>query len=294
MRDVILFGAGASYSSNDVIPYPPPLGGKYLYNDIKNCIFLINFLPKETKEVFYEDFEKGMDLYYEYTGGEIISIQRRLAFYFAKFKPGIDNNFIKLINKIKNNYIICTLNYDLLIEESSWWCDYNYRYDLIKDSKFINVLKLHGSCNFWPDLQGFTISNATFKKSGRADIQAKIKPLDRLETIQQCVEQDSVAPAMAVYAKDKSVKISPDFVEWQQYMWSLALGYAKNVYIFGAGINLHDTHIWQPIENTRANINYFGVTDSDKAKFNEWYKTINKNNLFFNYADFDSFLSIFN
>ncbi|MDA1117440.1 MAG: hypothetical protein O2979_05440 [Proteobacteria bacterium] len=243
-------------------------------------------LPDKLKDAFRASFEAGMAAYYEYADGDVMRFQRELAHYMAEFVPGRGNAYVRLVEELGlSRCILCTLNYDLLIELSASRLGHNTAYTSAHSPGFLRLLKPHGSCNFWPHMPGITISNSTFKRSGRADIQAPIRPLSQQETINKCVTEDSVAPAIAMYAEGKPVKISPDYVEEQQRMWGQAIAEASRVCVAGAHIHPPDSHIWTPLSKTKAALFYFGLA-ADRESFGAWQEISKKRNAFFVEADF--------
>jgi len=214
--------------------------------------------------------------------------QREMANYMAEFVPGPGNAYVRLIQELGiTRCILCTLNYDLLIELSASHLGYKTAYTSAQSPGRLRLLKPHGSCNFWPHMPGVTIRKSTFKRSGRADIQAPIQPLNREETRNKCVTEDSVAPAIAVYAEGKPVKISPDYVEEQQRMWAEAVAAASKVCVAGARIHPPDSHIWTPLSTTHADIFYFGL-ETDRESFGRWKEASKKRNVYFVESDFSS------
>jgi hypothetical protein len=183
MTRVVLLGAGASFGSLDASPSVPPLGFG-LFDALASRTGLAASLPDDLKAKFRANFEAGMAAYYEYSGGDVMRFQRELAHYMAEFEPGPESAYVRLIEKLGiSRCILCTLNYDLLIELSASHVGHNTAYTTTNSPGFLRLLKLHGSCNFWPHMPGITIKNSTFKRSGRADVQAPIRPLSRQETI---------------------------------------------------------------------------------------------------------------
>lgn len=243
-------------------------------------------LPEDLKAKFRKNFEAGMAAYYEYSDGDVMRFQRELAHYMAEFEPGVDNAYVRLVRELGvARCTLCTLNYDLLIELSAARLGIKTAYTLAPTSGVLRLLKPHGSCNFWPHMPGVTIRNGIFKCSGRADIQAPVVPLPREETIRKCVIEDSVAPAIAMYAEGKPVKISPDYVENQQRMWAQAVAAAARICITGARIHPPDVHIWAPISATRGDVFYFGLR-GDRESFDTWKEASKKKNAYFVEADF--------
>lgn len=287
MTRVVLLGAGASFGSIEALPSVPPLGDR-LFDALASRNGLAATLPDNLKATFRANFEAGMAAFYEYSDGDVMRFQRELAHYMAEFVPGPGNAYVHLIRELgTTRCIFCTLNYDLLIELSASHLGRNTAYTTVPSPGFLRLLKLHGSCNFWPHMPGVSIRNSSFKRSGRADIQAPIRPLTREETLTKCVTEDSVAPAIAMYAEGKPVKIGPDYVEEQQRMWGQTLTAASRVCVAGARIHPPDSHIWAPLSMTKADVFYFGLA-GDRESFGMWKDTSKKRNAYFVETEFSA------
>lgn len=287
MTRIVLLGAGASFGSIDASPSTPPLGGQ-LFDALASRGGLAATLPDNLKSTFRANFEAGMAAFYEYADGDVMRFQRELAHYLATFAPGPNNIYVRLIRELGiSRFIFCSLNYDLLFELSAAILGHNTTYTSERSPGFVRLLKPHGSSNFWPYMPGVTIRNSTMKRSGRADIQAPIRPLSQVDTIEKCVTEDSVAPAIAMYAEGKPVKISPDYVEAQQKMWADSVGRASRICIAGTRIHLADTHIWAPLTACGADVFYFGL-ESDREAFGGWKEVSKKTNVYFVEASFST------
>ena len=285
MTRVVLLGAGASFGSIDASPSTPPLGDQ-LFDALAFRGGLAATLPEDLKSSFRANFEMGMAAFYEYADGDVMRFQRELAYYLATFTPGPNNVYLRLIRELGiNRFIFCSLNYDLLFELCAAMLGHRTAYTSEHSPGFVRLLKPHGSSNFWPHMPGVTIRNSTMRRSGRADIQAPIRPLSQADTIEKCVTEDSVAPAIAMYAEGKPVKISPDYVEAQQKMWSDSVGRASRICITGTRIHLPDTHIWAPLTACGADLFYFGL-ESDRDSFESWKEVSKKRNAYFVKAEF--------
>lgn len=290
MTSLILLGAGASHGSEPDGVVTPPLG-RDLFEKLESAGGVAAELPDDLKKVFRDDFEGGMAQYRERFEDDTMRFQRELAHYLALFRPSKNNLYIRLIQSIGiQRVIFCSLNYDLLFELSAAALGINTLYGTTKTEGHVRLLKLHGSCNFWPDLSGNTIQGCTFK-GNRVDIQASIRPLSQDETIYRCTHEDSVAPAIAIYAAGKPVKISPDYVEHQQAQWIDSLKLAKNAFIVGVRVHPIDQHIWGELAKTKANVIYCGFS-ADQTSFSEWKASSLKKNSFFIEADFHNSIDI--
>lgn len=291
MAVIVLLGAGASFGSKKALPHTPPLGNK-LFDDLVARGGIAARLPKEIQNKFRLSFEDGMLEYYKTTNGNIMTFQRELAHYLARFSPLPGNVYIKLIKSLNRSRVIySSLNYDLLFEISAGYCNLNTHYTSNNHVDGVRLLKIHGSSNFWPDIPTGTIVGCTFMGSGRADIQAPIRPLNQKQTIYKCLQEDSVAPAIAMFAPGKQVKISPDYVENQYAMWLDAVKIASKIFIVGVRVHEVDTHIWGELGKVKGSVHYFGFK-GDKHEFFQWKTHSVKHNAFFHDSDFENSVEI--
>lgn len=291
MAVIVLLGAGASFGSKNALPHTPPLGNK-LFDDLVARGGIAARLPEYIQNIFKSNFEAGMLEYYKMSNGNIMAFQRELAHYLAEFSPLSDNVYIKLITTLNRSRVIySSLNYDLLFEISAGHCNLNTYYTSKHHSDGVRLLKIHGSSNFWPDIPTGTFVGCTFIGSGRADIQAPIRPLNQRQTIYKCLQEDSVAPAIAMFAPGKQVKISPDYVENQYGMWLNAVKKASKIFIVGVRVHEVDTHIWGELGKIQGSVHYFGF-ENDKREFAQWKQNSVKNNAFFHESDFENAVEI--
>ncbi|HDL7085602.1 TPA: hypothetical protein PXM35_001306 [Yersinia enterocolitica] len=285
MAFIVLLGAGASHGSEHVDPHLPPLGNK-LFHDLVECGGVAASLPKCLKDKFTLNFEDGMAEFCEYAHGDIMGFQRELARYLANFSPREGNIYIELIKALKSQRVIySSLNYDLLFELSAISLGLECSYDSTFRKGYVRILKIHGSSNFWPDIPNVTIKNGKFSMSGRAEIQAPIRALNQIKTLTKCRLEDSLAPAIAIFAVGKAVRISPDFVENQYRLWKEQVKKALKVFIIGVRVHEVDEHIWGFLSSSKAQIHYFGFP-SDREEFDRWQLKYPKLKAFFHKSDF--------
>ncbi|HBS0737338.1 TPA: hypothetical protein MAA64_002498 [Klebsiella pneumoniae] len=286
MPNIILLGAGASYGSGDTIPYPPPLG-PHLFKNLEGLGGISSTLPVELKTVFMDNFEKGMLEFHNRYPSKTMQFQRELAGYLARFTPLDTNHYTRLIKSINPNRVIySSLNYDLLFEIAAAAQGLSTIYSNVKEKKSIRMLKIHGSSNFWPDLMGVQIRGSTFISNGEAEVEAGVRALNQKDAITRAVEEDSVAPAIALYAEGKQVRVCPSFVRAQQEMWGQSVRLAPKIFIVGVKINLIDSHVWDVISESKAIIYYFGL-HNDKHDFEFWKETKKLNNCYFRESKFE-------
>lgn len=285
MTSILLLGAGASYGSGGATPHVPPLGNG-LFTDLVKKGGIASTLPPDIKDLFEENFEKGMAEYYNYSNGDIMRFQRELAHYLAGFQPTDSSVYLDLINELGAQRVIySSLNYDLLFELSAARLGLFTCYSSEYQKGGIRLLKFHGSSNFWPDLSTGMLRGCTFSGSGIADIQAPIKPLSQVETLEKCIKEDSVAPAIAMFAVGKKVKISPDYVNNQYEMWKTQVLKSSKIFVVGVRVHEVDEHIWGLPGKVKAKIFYFGF-ESDRTEFEKWKTNSGKKNAYFLDSDF--------
>lgn len=285
MEYMVLLGAGASYGSGDVTPYPPPLG-KDLFSRLEEFGGVASSLPYELKLKFKENFEIGMAEYYKWSKGFIRDFQRELGLYLSLFTPGHENTYIRLIKSLdykKTTY--CSLNYDLLFELSAAQAGLGIIYDNKYKEGFVKLLKIHGSSNFWPNFLGNTVVIQSIGASHHSDIDAPIVSLSRPESIKRSQSMTGDYPAMAMYAEGKKVKVGPRYITHLQNIWVDSLKTASYIFIIGVRVHQVDTHIWQEIANSNTSVYYFGF-QPDEEEFIDWKNFHKKDNAFFFLCNF--------
>jgi hypothetical protein len=292
MTVVVLLGAGASFGSVDsrfgTASKTPPLGS-CLFNELEAVSGVASSLPDPLKVLFRNDFEVGMAHLFEERRDDVISFQRELAHYLAFFTPGLGSVYAKMLRNLGIIRVIySSLNYDLLLELSARLLGHRVMYSPRKQEGTVRVLKLHGSVNFWPDtgpivLRNVNVVNLNIQGS---DIGAPIKICSQDETLLKCRTENSLAPAIAMYAQGKSVRVSSEYVRQQQAWWSEEVTRASMIFVVGVRVNPADRHVWDALGQTPARMTYFGFEDS-RNSFTQWKSTWNKRNAFFELANFE-------
>lgn len=265
-------GAGASYGSVDVIPHVPPLGPKLFAALVKAGGIAATVSPA-LRTLFEEDFELGMVAFREQRDRDTPRLLRDMATYLVDFEPGPKNLYHTLIDMVRSSSrrtTIATTNYEMLIETAAVaaGCGFTYRYPHVTPEA-IALLKVHGSCNFLPDTGFITLRNVTMEHCG-SNLDTQVRIAGSAQEIRDfCRTEDSLAPAIAVYAPGKAVPYSPTFVGKQQEMWGAAVKDASVVYVIGLKVNNADEHIWAPLARTKARVEYVGLK-CDSDRFGEW------------------------
>jgi len=81
---------------------------------------------------------------------------RDMASYFSHFEPLAGNQYMKLVNLLggtRKRAVFVTTNYDMLIEAAVTRSGLSVAYNSPSSDSQIGIalLKIHGSCNFWPE-----------------------------------------------------------------------------------------------------------------------------------------------
>lgn len=291
MTRVILLGAGASFGSVDAIPHPPPLGDK-LFAALEARGGQAATLPEALKVKFRERFELGMAAFEEHVNGNVMRFQRELAHYLAEFTPGPKSVYLRLIRAVGYQRVVfSSLNYDLLFELSAGALHLNTTYSSQNSAGSVRLLKIHGSSNFWPDMGSNQFQGCTFSGCG-VDIEAPVLPLNQYDTIKKCLSEDSLAPAIAMYAEGKKKKVCPIYVDEQQRQWTAAVQGARKVGIVGTRIYSQDDHVWGTLADSRADIYYYGISESDRSEFDVWKANAGRRNIYFVKANFEEAVAL--
>src|SRR5688572_8523817 len=206
MSTVFLFGAGASYGSEDVHPYPPPLG-KDLFKALHEFGGIARTVGPDLARLFAENFELGMSEFFRTRNPESTRFLREMAMYFARFTPGPRDLYRRLIEIGRGKEIVLsTTNYDLLIEAAASDAGYltSHRRPPLPPER-LSLLKIHGSIHFLPDLLGSTFIDCRFDTThampGAAAFGASIRlASSNREVWDFCTSQNSISPAIAMYA----------------------------------------------------------------------------------------------
>lgn len=270
MSAVFLLGAGASFGSGECYPSAPPLGGG-LFADLRRRGGVASTIQPPLLQLFQRNFEEGMAAFREERDSDSTAFLREMAAYLAEFAPGPRNLYHRLIQIVRKSHrqtVLATTNYDLLLEQAITQAGLMTAYSgRPVPQNNISVLKIHGSSNFLPDLGTNRIIGAKFAGNG-ANVEAPIAIAQSIQEIRAfCSKEDSLAPAIAVYAPGKAVLFCPSFVQDQQRQWVSEVERATVVYVIGLRVIRHDDHIWRVLASSKARLHYVGL---EPHEFQEW------------------------
>lgn len=285
MKTVVLLGAGASHGSVEVYPGLPPLGYQ-LFDALDKLGGVASKIPEDLKSEFRKDFEVGMVKYYDFADGHIMAFQRELAGYLAQFYPGQNNAYrdlAKLLGSQDTAYV--SLNYDLLLEGSIASLRRYFHYQPSPSPADFLIVKIHGSSNFWPDLGNNIFIDCEAGQNAGGDIDAPVVPLDQKSTVERCNRDVGFAPAIAMYAVGKDVRVCRDYIQMQQGLWRDLVDQAECVIVIGVRVNPRDRHIWDTLAVSAAQLDYFGL-EADEEAYNAWVATTGRLDSAFIRGDF--------
>lgn len=280
MSSVFLFGAGASFGSGNCSPEPPPLGNgdNGLFKKLQKRGGFAATVSKTLADLFIDNFEAGMAELYSSSERDTYALMREMSLYFSEFEPLEENYYRELIQFIastNHQVVFATTNYDLLIEISVCQLGFKVIYHALPVPKNnFSVLKIHGSCNFLPDIPNIKITGAYYKNVGTI-IDAPVRIAQASEVSKFCSEEDSIAPAIAMYVKGKAVKFCPKYVIRHQKFWEESVFKAKRIFVIGLRVNPEDAHIWQVLASSKAQLLYVGFEQED---FENWTKQNRRKN----------------
>jgi hypothetical protein len=262
MSALFLLGAGASHGSGECNPYPPPLGGQ-LFDELRRRGGIAAQLQPPLSIEFQRNFELGMAMFRQSRDADSTSFLRDMAEYFLQFTPGPRNLLhllIQIIREGRRRSVIATTNYDMLLETVIDTAGLRFVYcGYPLPGPSLALLKLHGSCHFLPDLGGNVLRNCTFANNFGGNVDAPIRIAQSPEEVRRFLrEEDSLAPAIAMYAPGKQVLFSPRFVQDQQRYFAGAAQVASVVYVIGLKVVPDDDHIWGVMSKSAARFEYVG------------------------------------
>jgi hypothetical protein len=251
----LIFGAGASFGSGGCYPSPPPLGND-LFNELEGLHGAFAKLDNSSKSAFKVDgFEAGMATIAD-NSRVINPLQKELASYLSKFTIKPDNAYVRLFNKLGNclkQLNIATLNYDLLIEQSI--ARHGHDIDYNANDEGINLLKLHGSSNFLPQIPNGCVFSGNTMIGGGTYFEGletnAVSTVQEVESWCQDPQNSDLSPVLAMYAKGKRVVVNRNLIQNTQKKYSELIAKSRLVVLVGIKYIPHDDHIWGPICHAR-------------------------------------------
>jgi hypothetical protein len=268
MKNIILFGAGASFGSDtsDV----PPLATTLLEK-------MANFNPPgwgalsdEYKLSFNKDFEQGMIKVANERPHDLPILQRAMAAFFFNFQPKNTNLYYRFAQELKRSpkeVSLATLNYERLLEISFIAAGHNLMIGIPNPNE-IELILPHGCCHlFCESVRG--IASAVSFAGMDVQVNGEIKIISNPQYFNQRINNDAFPPVMSYFEPRKRATAGQIFLEEQRARYNQLIQNAETITVIGVKIREHDAHIWDPIKNTNAKFVYCSGS-SELDEFNEW------------------------
>ncbi len=274
---IILFGAGASFGSDD--SGTPPLV-EHLFEDLR--VFNPNgwgSIDNDLLEQFREDFEVGMVQLSRDHPHSLPPLQRAMAAYFYRFTPGPQSLYIRLANRLRAarwEGALCSLNYERLLELSLGIARLRPVIGTQTDpGRSIELCLPHGCCHlFCESTRGDSrvVSFAGMNVKTDSPVIAISDPTDFHARIQS----DAFPPVMSYFEPHKETTSGATFISRQRSRWSELVSQSKIVVLIGIKVRPHDEHIWNPLAYTEARIVYCSG-ESSAREFEDWSSEVRAN-----------------
>ncbi len=273
MKNIVLFGAGASFGSKNIIPESPVLGGDLFIKLVNLYPNTWGKIPQDYSSKFQEiNFEVGMLSIMESGQHWIGPLMQDMALYFTSFYPNNTKNdsYSKFLNKLNarslSNTLFSSLNYDCIFELAALHMGLNVNYNEISaQPNCVSIWKLHGSCNFIPDPKSITLRRSASYGFG-AQFNPNLLQVSPYEAKQWILGDTALYPAMCMFTIGKPSQLSPHIFAAYQKKWAELVNNAEKLFVIGVRPHLADTHIWHPIAQSTSKLFFVG----DKNQYNEW------------------------
>lgn len=298
MKMVLFFGAGASFGSGGCT-HTPPLATT-LFTELQKAFpESWGAVNPALNDVFERNFELGMT---ELCKDDInlspldsAQMVREMAAYFSKFEiENLKGNlYYRLFEKYKDellnqNITIATLNYDLLIDLAlaSLNIDINCYIKHHTKKYAATLLKPHGACNFV--LKGFNVSGPNAKlymgKGGQVEGPMSI---EYGEDLKRSLNENF--PVMSYFTPDKVTRFGKTHIERLRLEYAKKIHQAKSIITIGIKPNTLDSHIWEPLTSSNAELSIICA----EQEFNSYIQETKRSSTNYIGAKFDdSFNSI--
>jgi hypothetical protein len=267
-RIAFVIGAGASAGAGSIVPTTPPLGRELYGRLVREYPNSWGKLAPKLEAVFETDFETGTAMLWEdepiadsVTPAELLI---EMAIYFSRFAPTDEENcYARLIAILQRRRLVgrtafLSLNYECLLElaATSRGLRISYLVEGLPSRNNVLVLKPHGSCNFIPQVEIYTM-RLVVGKGGIFDGPITI-PRNLSEVAARYARGYAVPPAMSLFAPGKRTVVAPRIIEQIRQRWSDWARGARATIVIGARPLLADNHVWDPVLESTGPVWYIG------------------------------------
>lgn len=273
---VILFGAGASYGAEEVVPFRPPLGAG-LFDELRKAYpDAWGKVPDSRRPEFVPNFEPGMKAIWDAGTHDSPVLLRCVAHYFTQFRAAHGNAYSRLFEHLESRGALhgtyfSSLNYECVLEIAArqyGFKEINYDAKSPTAPGTLAAWKLHGSCNFLPASVAGGAGVISYGAS-MVSWDGEVRIVDPIDA-RKFIENSAFYPAMAVYMQGKPVHSHPALIKEWQDRWASAIAAARSIGIVGVAPNPADDHLWKPLSEADCPI----VAIGDRNAFDSWASTV--------------------
>jgi len=275
IKTLFLFGAGASKGCGEIYPYSPPVGNELYLSLCNEYPESWGRIPSELDTIFLESFEMGMNALWINNTDLCYQLLKELGIFFSQFMPVRNsvNAYRKIVQKLISRNVadvnLSTLNYDCLLDGEMTNAGLQINY-LFSPAGQCPLMKLHGSCNWFLDIPGI---NSHVSIGSNVWFDASIISLNTAEKVLDRLRGDSpFYPVFSLFTYGKPNPLGNTFLTFLQEEWRKMVASAKQIAIIGVRPYPLDTHIWQPLSSTPANIYCIG----DNEAYEKWHRESNR------------------
>jgi len=274
MKNVVLFGAGASYGSPHILPFSPPLSGGLFDNLAQHYPNTWGALPPDYSTEFKSNnLEQGMLKVTESAEHWIGPLMQTMTLFFTSFAPDRSRSdlYSQLLAQLRtenaiSDTLFSTLNYECILELAASQLGLTVSYwDIVRSSGSISVWKLHGSCNFIPNPKQLSVRRVVSYRWG-PKFNPSLIPVSPAEAAKWVKGDTALYPAMCIFALGKPSQISPRVFADYRCKWAELVEEAKNLVVVGVRPHSPDAHIWEPLAKSQAHLYFVG----SEEKFRNW------------------------
>ncbi len=267
--NLFIFGAGASYGSDEKKSLLPPLA-KDLFACLSNEYWDIanNKKAMLLKPLFEEDFEKGFEALGQEDPYFLSVFQRRMADFFFKFKPTSNNLYYKLAKALSNSKAevsFATLNYERLLELSLGQF-FQPVSNLLPNENQVEICYPHGCSHLF--VEGISAGNGVMYGKG-VIFEGSIIGVVNEKEHKRKIQNEAISPVMSYFESSKYTPSGLNYIVRQRDRLKELVMKAEKIAIIGIRIREHDLHIWEPLSSTNAKIIYCSGGE-DAEKYNIW------------------------
>jgi len=272
MGNLILFGAGASFGSDDDGDTPPL--GESLFDAL--CTFNSEgwgAVPQQFADLFRADFEQGMHEFTKAHGGQDVDIlQRAMAGYFFQFRPRPQSLYRRLARCAEQtgwDGAFATLNYERLLELAFQEAGLElHAHGISEANDGMEICLPHGCCHLFGPIRAQ--GNISFASNIRFDgPEGGIHAIHDPSEFHRRLREDAIPPVMSYFEPQKTTRSGVSFIESQRNRYAELVAGAEAVGVVGVRVRPHDAHIWEVLRETKARIIYC-AGESGGEEFQTW------------------------